>query len=579
MHPIKLSLELFDKDDLFVREDELRKTLLTLLRFHPLTQVDQLIEEYTHVDTLRKLVLLENYANAKREYLNAAPYCSRYSYSRDLQEINYVYQNAASANWEVVALNDLAYGKKRSDLAKMLLELLNDANTTIVPDDSRMAALPSSSTGTRRFAKLVEQVGKWLHENNKNEKFGILRTQEYAGWTKMDGRYTWGSNVVYTILFNSSLHEIRQARQYYDRFDRIKYFLYYKNKQGTYLRPTKVHKAKGYTPAWFNGNESVEDTWSDMEDLFEMIWSMDVSKPNNSNESSLIDYEKKLTAFYLALTRLVWLIGDTQPLLRGSGSIAEIVLAIAHEQHKLQAPILKLQFPQLDILNISFPLKDYLPLFPYFFEPSTIPAHLRPDSEALEGLSQGQLLSWLYQKLNATQERQNMLLVKARLQVTLPYTEKQRKKSDLNWIQRTSETIENILKNEMKAFYNSSGEVRAYITPWDKRRYEYFHSLYNTISQIAQHAFTQRKMNLVGLNWKNDFRTQLDNAVSESLTNKLSNEDDKYFTEFEKACNDITISIIRAFSYFTPGSPSFFSVANKTKDPEQKLQTIASPQM
>lgn len=38
---------------------------------------------------------------------------------------------------------------------------------------------------------------------------------------------------------------------------------------------------------------------------------------------------------------------------------------------------LKKEFPQLDPLNITFPLSDFQKLFPYFFEQNTLPDQVR----------------------------------------------------------------------------------------------------------------------------------------------------------------------------------------------------------
>jgi len=105
-------------------------------------------------------------------------------------------------------------------------------------------------------------------------------------------------------------------------------------------------------------------------------------KPTQSKQES----EKRLTEFYAKAAELVWLIGTTQPLKRGSGTVAEWLLGIIHLHHGMQPPTLKTDFPQLDVLDLTFPLSDYKSFFTYFFEPSTLPEHLRSIPNSKESL-------------------------------------------------------------------------------------------------------------------------------------------------------------------------------------------------
>jgi len=109
--------------------------------------------------------------------------------------------------------------------------------------------------------------------------------------------------------------------------------------------------------------------------------------------------EQELTQFYANAARLVWLIGNTTPVQRGSGTVAELTLKAIFDFHGLQAPILKSAFPQLDVLDTSFPSDDYIKLFTCFFEPSSLAEHLRRPS--LSHLSTAEQLEIFYKEITA----------------------------------------------------------------------------------------------------------------------------------------------------------------------------------
>jgi len=75
-----------------------------------------------------------------------------------------------------------------------------------------------------------------------------------------------------------------------------------------------------FSPFQFHhGLAPIAHTWPAIENLFEEIMEMDL-KPTQSKQES----EKRLTEFYAKAAELVWLIGTTQPLKRGSGTVAEV---------------------------------------------------------------------------------------------------------------------------------------------------------------------------------------------------------------------------------------------------------------
>ena len=128
---------------------------------------------------------------------------------------------------------------------------------------------------------------------------------------------------------------------------------------------------------WLGGDQTLSATWRAIEDLFEELMALDLKKPKEITAQTIKKHESQLTEFYAKAAELVWLVGNSAPLRRGSGTMAEWLFAIIHLQHGLEPPLLKTEFPQLDVLDITFPLSDYKRFFTYFFEPSTIPTHLR----------------------------------------------------------------------------------------------------------------------------------------------------------------------------------------------------------
>lgn len=138
---------------------------------------------------------------------------------------------------------------------------------------------------------------------------------------------------------------------------------------------------------WGHGRLPLEFTMGDIENLLDKMQTL----PKDPSPEQLTD-------FYSDAAQLVWLIGNTTPLGRGSGSVAELTLKAIFEFHGLQAPILKPEFPQLDVLDITFPLDDYIKLFPYFCEPSSLPKHLQKPT--LPHLSAVEQIETYYNEIN-----------------------------------------------------------------------------------------------------------------------------------------------------------------------------------
>lgn len=369
-----------DKD---LIQNEIIKYLATGLRFVPIEKVDKFVGTI-EADVEKRKIFKKLYEKAKELFLKMAPYCSRYSNTDDLIALqdsydrNFDYKNLLS-----IAKNDLEFALGRYTLTKKILSVLTQSEQKFEPKHADFKNLPKSLTGECKVANILECVSYWnFKKNNGQVDFFQLRRIGYQ--TPIRGRYSWAMPLIESVCLFSSNIEKDSLRNCYS--------LCY----GGFIL-TSVYASKQifeHQRYWRHGLAALDATWSNIEDLFEKIWNMDL---NNSHE--------KIALFYEDATELVWLIGNTQPLNRGSGSIAEIILALIHLRHNLQPPILKLEFPQLDVLDITFPLEDYKYFFPFFFEPSTIPTQLRTRFKDIDtSLPVKDQIKKLYQKLNLGSE-------------------------------------------------------------------------------------------------------------------------------------------------------------------------------
>ncbi len=382
-------------------EAMIKNRLFTMLRFTPINVVDKLIESYSSTNLQLRQKLKELYAASKEEFCRLAPYFSRYSDSNDLESINKLYfRDATKINYLEIARNDLAYGERRQQLLLALLDKLKDSDKNPSPTrDEFLSKLPASQTGSRRVAALLELIAAWLSEDTKNNyskySFNNLRGEgrDYTYVTYASGRYRFGLELIKAVE-NHSNEDIDKNNGY----PLCKsYFLYFQKQPLTYVQHSVVADEKKNffqgASGWNHGIGNFDITWGRIEDLFEEICQMNVG----------INDKNSLTEFYKKAAEMVWLIGNTQPLQRGSGSVAELMLILIHKIHNLKPPILRLEFPQLDVLDISFPLADYIKLFPKFFEPSTVPMHLAVTPEEQIGSVSDQL-SKMYKGINQNQQ-------------------------------------------------------------------------------------------------------------------------------------------------------------------------------
>lgn len=564
-------------------ENNQRTALLALLRFLPLSEVNEYIQNY-QCDESTKKTLEVLYGTVKTDYNRIAPYCSRYSTQQELYSLNNSYQikhePSCMGYYASIALSDYTYGVKRAELAKNLVGLLQSDGTLSPKHKQFEEKLQPSSIGTRRVAYIVEEIAKVIsqdrreHEDYKSESFQVIRST--FGRTQIANRYKFGLSLVKSVLYHSSLPEIYKLRKSLTKQDSLD-MLFQNNRDGTYngfSYPLYYEDSQQnphsltdvlFSPEWpffdyepygpvseywcHHGLVSVSSAvWSDIEDLFEAIWRMEVTT------------EADKSLFYKSVAKLVWLIGNFQPLERGSGSVAEVILGIVHIHHGLQPPILKLDYPQLGVLDISFPLADYQFLFPYFFEPESIPQYLREGDESLKGLPISAQLVILYQKLNATPERQAMI------------EEQECLAADIAWIDQTCDVLICRLEQEQEQFLarrNLTNE--ASLNTNDAARYAVLSTLIENIVSAKATALRDREDDVE--NWKINLQASLTEHTQAALDDVAIEK----YSDTAKLLIRILNIICQAFTTCIPvGRLSLFSVHGRPK--EAVLDIVSSLQ-
>lgn len=339
--------------------EALKKSIMTLLRFMPVEKVNKLIEEYAKSFINRGEILMAIFRKEKATFYEIIPYVARYYKHRDLRGLSLAYKNNMSTHLHHAVNNDLKYGADRKTFTNQLFVNLSKTKVNqYIPTKKEFLALAKSSKRTHRVAALLEKIAYWNIKNQyaKQEDFITVRTDKHYETPIAAARYLSAWPLVLAVS-QFSQSEIQKYEDYYELFYKI---------GNEKIIVNNVHHSS-WARKWEHGRAPINATWGRIEDVFEKIWSMNLKKPSN----------KKLTQFYSLAAELVWLIGNTQPMHRGSGTVAEIMLALVHMRHGFKLPMLKTEFPQLDVLDITFPLSDYKFFFTYFFEPSTIPEHLR----------------------------------------------------------------------------------------------------------------------------------------------------------------------------------------------------------
>jgi hypothetical protein len=339
-----------------------------LMRFSPLEIVSKLFAVFKESLGLREQKLFsESYAKAKVIALKILPFVSQYCRTRDVAAIIKKYSVIESESISQKEKEFALYCSVNVDdlLAKLKANQLVHADPT-----NEFAKLPKSKSGSGKAALLLEAISKTLIQKYKGRQgtdlhfFGQIRSIKFK--TIVEGRYAWG-----TLLLNSVYYQ-SQAKD----FVREKFGdggFYYKNKcisrfESEVVSTDNKNPFKEHYMKWLHGRAAVAYTWGDIEDLFEELMLVKFVRPVQSvaierdvkqNDEMLIKYKNDLVAFYKKAAKLVWLIGNTQPLNRGSGTVAEWFFGIVYRNQGINPPILKKKNPQLDVLNISYPLSDY----------------------------------------------------------------------------------------------------------------------------------------------------------------------------------------------------------------------------
>jgi len=338
----------------------LSKSIPIFLRFSPVFTVDKLMDTFIEKYKVREPFIYDAYKNAKAHFLRISPFIARYTKAHELDDLHKVYTGKLAAKHKVE--EDLVHGAFcRSQVETFVKEFA--ASKFKAPISKEFQSLPGSAKGTHRVAALLEQIGKIRSENQEKRGefhtlFKELREEGYK--TKVADRYIWAEPLIDSVRAFSKDPNFK--------FDSCDDFLEFSYQQAM---PHKIKIYDGFYE-FRHGRALIAETWPAIENLFEEIMGMDL-KPSQSKQ----EHEKRLTDFYSKAAELMWLIGTTQPLKRGSGTVAEWLLGIIHLRHAMEPPTLKTHFPQLDVLDLTFPLNDYKLFFTYFFEPSTLPEHLR----------------------------------------------------------------------------------------------------------------------------------------------------------------------------------------------------------
>lgn len=391
------AIEVFDParfnsaDEKEVKE-RIRDLFLNLFASTPFDKINKLVTALP-IDHPHLQIINEVYLKVKTEYCQAAPCFSRYVKPQHIDKLKGFYGNKAGK-----INDDIQFGAKRMELVYELNKLLSNSTHYVTPSKPPFNSLLPSSSKTQLAAFALEKLSEFLLQTGRSKEVSRLRESEDFG-TPVKAQYSFALPLIRNVFYFSD--DVKLNKHDYS----VSYGLFYNDLQVNNIMETKqiwsgpideTHAAPNIV--WTHGLAPLNATWPNIENLFAEIWSMDLSFAGKYS-----DYRDKLTVFYEKLAELSWLIGNTQPLERGTGSFAETVVALMHVHHGLNPPILKNDFPQLDVLNITFPLETYKNIFPYFFEPSTVPKHLRsftniPEMEKLSISQQIQHLFTQFQR-------------------------------------------------------------------------------------------------------------------------------------------------------------------------------------
>lgn len=415
-----LDVLLKDTNNTPEKTQKLKDALLILLRFNPIATVKSIVAEYITKYPNQQKIFHDIYALAEQEFFRTAPNCSRLSNLSQLTSLAECYQHiqvgndANIANLTNLTKKDLEYGQQKAALAQSLIQYLSKPD--LAPTEANFSEFPVSSQGTQRVAALLEKIAIWNANNTKIDS-ALFRTirddkKSYHGermryTTPIAGRYQWALPIIFSVAtYSKNINEKSSLTKPFYQCDTILYNLSYTNPESKMISTlTDVFVDMSFSvymhrlnSVWEHGKETIKTTWPRIENLFETIMKMNLKSPTLATDQKA--YEENIKDFYAKTAELVWLMGNTQPLSRGSGTVSEILLAVLHHHHGLQPPILKREFPQLDVLNITVPLEDYKKLFTYFFEPETTPECVHYFDLSWSTLPIGKQMELAYEQMN-----------------------------------------------------------------------------------------------------------------------------------------------------------------------------------
>lgn len=390
------------KDDLFlkVNQTELDKNLVAILRFTPVDVVETIVNAYVIGNDKNKNALLQSYSTEKHKFFQYAPAFARYTEPSAFAALGRMYGRYTPKGFKEKAERDMEYGQGRSALVAVLAHEMESetAANTFIPTRPELLSLPSASNGSRTFAALLEKIADYNTRKNDNDLifYELNQPQKKTFRTPVASQYKWAKPLISAVFHHS---QSKQVLKYPDQENNALYSLTYKGSIINHVESI-VEDYEQFYMTWQHGRLPLKDTIEDIENLLNTMKKQPLTTVPDPKETGNETKENKeqLTQFYANATKLVWLIGNTQPLKRGSGSVAELTLMAIFKFRGLQAPILKIEFPQLDVLDITFPLDDYIKLFPYFCESSSLPKHLRKPS--LSHLSVNEQIKSYYNEIN-----------------------------------------------------------------------------------------------------------------------------------------------------------------------------------
>ncbi len=209
-----------------------------------------------------------------------------------------------------------------------------------------------------------------LKRGSGQETANLMKSINLDGFphTPLAG-YAWASDLVdeiYGLAKEGSVDDVALISDFYGpavKFDG--YVLIYDGEPLSFFIKNPSQERHGINiPSWFHGQEPIYKHWPRLESLFNKIMKFPLDTTDKVS----------LKAFYDPVIETIWLLGNTTPVIRGTGKLVEQIFTMAHLRHDLRTPLLRLANPQIDVLNISYPLSVYKKRFLYkFFELESLP--------------------------------------------------------------------------------------------------------------------------------------------------------------------------------------------------------------